>query len=289
VVNFLKRNLGLLGVLLLTLINFFVWYAVFAEDREVELTIAFLNVGQGDAIFIDSPMGNQVLIDGGGPDGKVLRSLSRVMPFYDRSIDMVIATHPDQDHIGGLAEVFKRFDVLAYMDPAIPNDTGAFVALQSAVEAENIEHKVVARRGMKIILSKSAYLEVLFPDRDVSGVSNTNDGSIVAKLVYGNTEVMLTGDSPEKIEKYLASIDGLHLKSDILKLGHHGSKTSSSGEFLSVVDPELAIISAGKDNRYGHPHQEVLDRLEGLKIKSLRTFEEGTIVFVTDGQVIQRK
>src|SRR3989344_6757927 len=196
-----------------------IWYAVFREDRGGVLSVSFLDIGQGDAIFIDAPNGNQVLIDGGSGAG-VLRALGKAMPFYDRSIDMVVATHPDQDHIGGLAEVFKRFDVLAYMDPAIPNDTGAFVALQSAVEAENIEHKVVARRGMKIILSKSAYIEVLFPDRDVSGVSNTNDGSIVAKLVYGNTEVMLTGDSPEKIEKYLASIDGLHLKSDILKLGH---------------------------------------------------------------------
>ena len=275
-----------IGVLLFS--NFFIWYAVFAEDREGQLTIAFLDVGQGDGIFIDSPMGNQILIDGGGSDGKVLRSLSKVMPFYARSIDMVIATHPDQDHIGGLAEVFRRFDVASYMSPGIPNDTAVFLALESAVTEESIEHKIVARRGMKIILSKSAYLEVLFPDRDVSGLE-TNDGSIVAKLVYGETEIMLTGDSPQKIEEYLTAVDGGNLKSDILKLGHHGSKTSSSPIFLSAVDPEVAIISAGQENHYGHPHKEVLDRLSELKIKYLQTLEEGTIVFKTDGQAMWRE
>ena len=276
------------GVLSLFLCaNFFIWYSVFAESRNGKLTIAFLDVGQGDSIFIDSPTGNQVLIDG-GPNKKVLRELRKVMPFYDRSIDLVIATHPDADHITGLIDIVRRFDINAYMDPGIPNDTSNWQSLISTLSERKIENILVARRGMRVVLGSGAYMDILFPDRDMTG-ADTNDASVVARLVYGDSEFMLTGDSPQKIEEYLTQLNGKNLKSDILKLGHHGSKTSSSAVFLSVVGPEIGIISAGENNRYGHPHKEVLDLLSKQKIKALSTAEDGTIIFKTNGDTISRE
>lgn len=265
----------------LFLATFLVWYAVFAEERKDILTVAFLDVGQGDAIFIEAPNGNQVLIDG-GPNKKVLRELSKLMPFYDRSIDIVIATHPDADHIGGLVDVVERFDIDIFLEPGVQSDTKTYEELLRLVEAERSRY-VVARRGMSIALDDGVYLKILFPDRDVSDV-DTNDASIIVQLVYGKTEFLLTGDAPKKIEEYVVFLDGENLRSDVLKLGHHGSKTSSSELFIGFVSPSRAIISAGKNNRYGHPHDEVLDTLEQFEIDTLSTYEEGTIVFRSDGE-----
>ena len=129
------------------------------------------------------------------------------------------------------------------------------------------------------------YLNILFPDRDNEDWE-TNTASIVTKLTYGDTSFLLTGDSPIAIEKYLSMIDGKNLKSDVLKAGHHGSRTSTSESFASLVSPEYAVISAGKDNRYGHPHKEVLDILEKIKATILKTYELGTISFSSDGEKI---
>ena len=263
-----------------------IWYAVFREDRGGVLSVSFLDIGQGDAIFIDAPNGNQVLIDGGLGVG-VLRALGKAMPFYDRSIDMVVATHPDQDHIGGLSSVISKYGVPVYVDPGIPNDTPVFEALTRAIEKYKPE-KITARRGMRFVLDKGVFLDVLFPDRDVSEVE-TNTGSIVARLHYGDTSFLLTGDSPQSIEHYLVSIDGPKLKSDVLKAGHHGSKTSSSEYFLSAISPAFAVISAGKNNRYGHPHKEVIDALTRTGASILSTYEKGTVSFSSNGRAVKIK
>jgi competence protein ComEC len=140
---------------------------------------------------------------------------------------------------------------------------------------------------MKVILDDEAgvYINILFPDRDASGMK-TNDGSIVARLVYGNTSVMLTGDSPQPIENYLTSVDGKNLKSDVLKVGHHGSRTSTGVQFLGFVEPTYAVISDGKGNSYGHPHKETLDTLNKFNVKVFRTDELGTIVMKSDGEKV---
>lgn len=264
--------------------NFFIWGAVLAEERGGLLTVAFLDVGQGDAVFIEAPNGNQMLIDG-GPGTAVLSPLSEMMPFYDRTIDVVLATHPDADHIGGLPEVLRRYDVDTFLDPGVSSDTGVYQALVQSIGLAGVEY-VVARSGMTIGLGGGVILEILFPNRDMEG-ADTNDASIVAKLIYGNTSFLLTGDSPQKIEKYLVSIDGKNLDVDVLKAGHHGSKTSTSAAFLGYTSPDYAIISAGKNNRYGHPHEEVMARLREFLIPQiLRTDEEGTIVLKSDGERI---
>jgi len=279
----IKKNLKYYFLGLLFLAMFLVWYAVFAESRN-GLTVAFLDVGQGDAIFIQAPNGNQILVDA-GQNRAVLRELSKVMPFYDRSIDMLIATHPDSDHIGGFPNILSRFNVGSIIEPGVDSGTPVYEEFERIAEEKNIK-KFLARRGMKINLDQNAYLLILFPDRDASGM-DSNDASIVAKLVYGDTSFLLTGDSPQKIERYLASLSPESLDVDVLKVGHHGSRTSTSEILLGYSSPDFAVISSGKDNSYGHPHQEVLGMLDKFGIKILRTDELGTIVIKSDGEGIK--
>lgn len=277
-----KLKLGLLVILVLTCL--FSAYLVTKEDRGRVLTVAFLDIGQGDAIFIEAPTGNQLLIDG-GPGKSILRELSKVMPFYDRSIDVMIASHPDADHISGLNDVLEHYKVDLFLEPGVEGDTTIYKELNSRLERLKIK-KLEARRGMVVDLGEGAQLEIIFPVTDPSGME-TNTASIVARLVYGENEFLLTGDSPSNIEEYLVSLEcpkcPLTLESDVLKAGHHGSKTSTSDIFVQAVSPDFAIISAGKDNRYGHPHPEVIDTLTKHKTKILRTDEQGRIVFESDG------
>ncbi len=274
-----KLKYFVLGALFLTAI--FSWYALFAESREGVLTVSFLDVGQGDAIFVESPDGNQVLIDG-GPNAKVLRELAREMPFYDRFIDVIIATHPDRDHTAGLADVFSRFHSGAYFASGALSDNGMNEILDANSESSGAK-KYLGRAGTRIDLGDGAVLDILFPDRDMTHIE-TNTSSIVAKLTYGDTSFLLTGDSPIAIEQYLAATYGEQLDVDVLKLGHHGSRTSTSDIFLTVTSPEYAITSAGKDNRYGHPHKEVTDILISHNITALNTAHHGMLVFKSDGK-----
>lgn len=286
------RLIILLVLLLFTAVSV---YASLREDRRGILTVAFLDVGQGDAIFIEAPGGNQLLIDG-GPGRGVLRELSKVMPFYDRSLDVVLATHPDADHISGLPDVLDKYEVGLFLESGVEGESAVFAGLNSQIQRFAIK-KLEARRGMVVDLGQGASLEILFPDRDPSGME-TNTASIVARLVYGENEFLLTGDSPSPIENYLISLEGekcqgstltvqgLHLnclQSDVLKAGHHGSKTSTGAEFLAEVSPQYVVISAGKDNRYGHPSPEVLEILNNFGAQILRTDQNGRIIFKSDG------
>ena len=267
----------ILGIVLLS--TLLIWSAVVSTSPSDTLVVAFLDVGQGDAIFIEAPNGSQVLIDG-GPNKSVLRELGRMMPFYDRSIDVVIATHPDSDHIGGLPAVFKNFDVDVVFDPGVDSDSGVFKAYEDLILEKNIK-RIHPFAGTVISLGKDISLEILFPDRDASNMK-ANTASIIARLVYGESEFLFTGDSPKSIEKYLMSI-GADIESDVLKVGHHGSKTSSVESFVARVSPAIAVVSAGKDNRYGHPHREVIETFNAAEIDMYSTAEEGTIICTTKG------
>lgn len=280
------RSIILLIVLVTAMLSA---YGLWREDRRGILTVAFLNIGQGDAIYIESPAGNQVLIDG-GPGKSILRELSAMMPFYDRSIDVVLATHADQDHVGGLPDVLNKYKVGLFMETGVLGPSSSYEELERLTLEKSIE-KVLARRDMSLDLGGGATLYILFPDRDMTG-SDTNSSSIVAKLVLGESKFLLTGDSPKAIETYLLSLEDDHqgdLDSDVLKAGHHGSKTSTGEEFVEAVSPEYTVISAGKKNRYGHPHQEVLDILNKYKVKILRTDQAGRIIFKTDGEKLEVK
>jgi len=244
------------------------------------LTLAVLDVGQGDAIFIEAPNGNQVLIDG-GPDKVVLRALADTMPFYDRSIDVLVLTHPHQDHVAGLVDVLRRFDVDHVIESGARHTIAEFAAWEKEIEKENAK-RVFARRGMRIWLSEDAYLDVLDPET-VVGEGDPNETMVVMRLVYGQASVLLTGDLTEKDERRLLQA-GVLLDSDVLKVPHHGSKYSSSDAFLRAVSPAVTVVSTGAKNRYGHPTKEALARLEAAGADIFRTDTDGTIIFESDGE-----
>ncbi len=260
--------------------NVFIWYIVLREDRHGILTFAVLDIGQGDGLFIEAPNGNQIMIDG-GPDGIVLRKLGEVMPFYDRSVNMLIVSNPDKDHMSGFIDVLNSYHVDAVMEPGTQSPSATYKALEATIRDKKAT-RILAKRGMRLILAPNVFLYILFPDRDVS-TQKTNDGSIVAKLVYGKTSIMLMGDAPQKIEKYLIKLDGSNLRSDILKAGHHGSRTSTSQEFVEQVKPTYAAISAGLNNKYGHPHKETVQTLNKLHVPIFTTLGKGTLYFQSDG------
>ena len=260
------------------------WHFAFPPKGDHLLTVAFLNIGQGDSIYIEAPNGNQIIVDG-GPDDTLLTELGALMPFYDRSINMLVVTNPDKDHYDGFIDLLKQYSVGAVLEPGTHSPTPTYAKLEAAIKAQQVP-ETVARRGMSFMLDKDAdvHLDILFPDRDVSEWT-MNDGSIVSRLVYGDTSVMLTGDATVKTEGIVMedSMKG-ELHSTILKVGHHGSKTSSSEAFLEAIEPTMAVISAGYHNRYGLPKQEVLDRLDALHIPTLVTSAMGTIVMQSDGK-----
>ena len=279
-----KRGL-LLFVILLFAVNLVVLSMLVFTSRR-SLTVSFLSVGQGDAIFIETPAGKQVLIDG-GPDRSVLRELTKQMGPLDRSIDIVVATHPDKDHIAGLADVFDRYQVSMFLEPGIASDTSYAQALRHGVSVETDLEHLEARRGMRIHIENALYMDVLFPDREVDSIE-TNTGSIVLRLVHGENEFLFTGDAPLSVEDWLVMLDGGELASNVLKAGHHGSRTSTGEILLNATDPQYVVISAGVGNSYGHPHEEVVERIRMHGATLLSTMD-GPVSFVSDGKTLKVK
>ncbi|MCB9812307.1 MBL fold metallo-hydrolase [Candidatus Nomurabacteria bacterium] len=250
------------------------------------LTVRFLDVGQGDAIHIMTPDGYEMLVDG-GPSASVLRELAKGRSFFDRSIDVVVATHPDTDHVAGLVDVLERYEVGILVETAAEHDAPAAVAYQRAAGGE-AARRIIAQAGQVIRLGASTTVRILSPQGDTTNWEN-NAASIILQVQYGDIAFMLTGDAPSGIEDYLAGAFGAGLQSEVLKLGHHGSDTSSSAPFLAAVQPQYAVVSAGKDNRYGHPKQGVLTRAREAGAEIVSTAAQGTITFETDGKTVWQK
>lgn len=288
----IKNQWKPLVLLVLLFLNFVVFKELANRKPSEQLHVYFLDIGQGDSIFIDSPSHGRILLDG-GPNKRVLTELGRILPFNDKRIDVVIESHPDKDHIGGLPEVINRFDVKAFMEPGVESPNTVDDAIKKEIKDKNIPD-ILARRGMVVDFGDGVKLEILFPNQDVSKWE-TNDASIVAKLIYGDKSFLLTGDSTIKAENLLMSLDKDVLKSTVLKAGHHGSHTSTSLLYAQVVAPEYAVISVGKDNQYGHPHKETIDTLNKIGAKIVSTEDTpyttglGTIEFITDGKTLSIK
>ena len=268
----------------------FVWCVVYREDIHGVLTVAFLDVGQGDSIYIEAPNGNQILLDG-GPDKKVLKSLGAVMPFYDRSIDLLALSHPHLDHFGGFLYILPRYSVGGFASSGTVHDTSEYKQLLGVLDlpagqqdSKSIK-RIVLERGEEIDMGSGVTLEVLLPDRDVEKTT-PHDGVLVMRMNYGKTSIMLTGDMEERLENYLVALDSRGLESTVLKIGHHGSHTSTGRAFLGYVSPEYAVISSDGGKRYGHPHKETLDTISKFGVTVLRTDEDGTIIFKSDGEKI---
>jgi len=280
-----KKNLKSLFLSFLLIINIGIFYAIWYQT-DSKLTVSFLDVGQGDAIFIKTPDGKQILIDGGA-NNSILRELGKVMPFFDRSIDVVLATHTDQDHIGGLVEVLRRFEIDLLIQTNSTSSSAVYQKFTSLIKEKSILEKIIVQPEI-ITLGKDLEFYILFPNHDVVGWE-PNEASIVSKLRYGKNSFLFTGDAPQIIEKYLVNKYGDFLDSDVLKVGHHGSKTSSLDIFVGTVSPDYSIISAGLNNRYGHPHSEVLENLAQFSGNILKTFDSGRIVLESDGESLLLK
>ncbi len=284
----MKKWSVILGVLVIT--TAFTWnYQSFLRGTE-NLEVSFLDIGQGDAIYIRTQNGNDALLDG-GPDDSIIQKLHEVMPSFDNDIDLMIETHPDKDHIAGLIPVLEQYQVKNILRSEISSGTSFDTSLLQHIQEEPGINKILARRGERIILDPDygVYLDVLFPDQNTATFKETNEASIVVRLVYGKKSFLLTGDSPISVEQFLVKNDKQVLKSSVLKLGHHGSKTSSGDAFLDQIQPEYAIVSAGKNNSYHHPHPSVMEKLNSRHIKTLSTIDLGTITFETDGIQIWQK
>lgn len=287
---FLRAYAKWLFALLLLIFSICVWSAALSGVSKTNgvLTFAILDIGQGDSLYIESPTGVQVVIDA-GPDSSVLTQLPKVMPLLDRSLDAVIETHPDSDHIGGFADILSRYSVGAFIEPGIAKNNQTVKSLETQIDTKYIA-RYIARRGMTLDLGGGAYLRVLYPDHDVSRLSDSkvNDGCIVAQLVYKDTSVLLECDAPASVESRLLTIStNTELKSDILKVSHHGSKYSSTDAFIQAVSPSVAVISVGENN-YGHPTQQTLNTLARHDAQVLRTDKEGNIIFHSDGNAFVR-
>lgn len=235
-----------------------------------------LDVGQGDAIVLRSPSGKHILVDA-GPDASVLSGLGHVLPYFDRHLDLVIITHPDTDHLGGLPEVLRRYDVSALLitPSALADDNTTATRALIAQEGSRIIFPDPAR---DIDLGDGLLLNLLWPPPHQGALrtEDPNDLSIVLRAETPSGSLLMMGDLPEQEEEMLLA-QGIPATADFLKLGHHGSKTSSSKVFLNAVHPSLALISVGKENRFGHPSPEVLARLQELGIPMRSTAEEGMI------------
>lgn len=270
------------GIAALAVVTVIPWLLVyFGPDGRLHLTV--FDVGQGDAIFIETPGGRQVLIDGGEDPQLVLSRLGDAMPPWDRSIDLIVVSHPDGDHLGGLPDVLERYEVARILDPEIPTDSALGDAWERAATNEGAS-LVRAQRGQQFRIG-DVHLDVLWPPAthlDKAG-SDDNNNSVVLRLRYGEFCALLTGDIEAPAEQELVS-SGNVSRCSVLKVGHHGSDTSTTPAFLDAVAPRVALISAGVDNRFGHPSPEVVERLQDAGVRIFRTDTHGSIELITDGR-----
>ncbi|HFE9700671.1 TPA: ComEC/Rec2 family competence protein [Clostridium perfringens] len=249
--------------------------------KDSELMISYMDVGQGDAEYI-KVNGNDILIDA-GPRSNSKELLEQLKAKNIDDFELVIATHPHEDHIGGMVDVFKEYEVKAFYSPKITHTTKTYENLVKAVKDEGLKTKEL-KGGMVIDLGEGAKFEVFTPQK--SEYEELNDYSPIMKLSFGATSYLFTGDAEklaeeEALAKYKTSLD-----SDVIKFGHHGSSSSSSNAFIEAVSPKYGIISCAKDNKYGHPHRETLDIIKKYNIKTFRTDTDGEIILTSDGKSI---
>jgi len=285
--RYLKKITKILGSALL-IIFLLIAFTAHSQNQRQNLEVDFLDVGQGDAILIKTPYQQNILIDG-GPDNKILSALGKNLAFYDKDLDLIILTHPHTDHLVGLVEILRRYKVKKVLLTEVKNNSPPYLAFLEEIKKQNIE--VEKADGPKdIVLGQDLDLKILYPFNDISekNFENLNDSSIMAKLIYKNNTFLFTGDAgfPEEQDLLASKID---LSANVLKVGHHGSKYSSSQEFLAAIKPQDAVIEVGADNSYGHPHLVTINRLEQNNIKIYRNDLNGAVAIISDGQNIKIK
>lgn len=270
----------------LFIVAILIWSAVLAEWPNNKLKVYFFDVGQGSSVFIEAPDKKQILVDG-GPDATVINRLGEAMPFYDKTIDLLVLTHPDADHLNGLIEVLRRYEVGRVVETGILDNSAAYAVWHNLIKEKNIPI-TFAEAGESIKISQNLKMDILAPLVNLEGKSatNTNNTSVVGRLIYGEKSFLFVGDAESAEEAQILGA-GLNIDSDVLLVGHHGSKSSTSDLFLRAVSPEIAVIQAGALNKYGHPTAEILQKLKD--ILTLRTDVSGDIKIISDGIKIWKK
>jgi len=278
-------------ILLMLIISVSLWhriYILYSAPQEKELTVTFLDVRQGDSILIKTPKGKNIIIDGGAIPKEWSNfdaGKNVVVPYIKKQgikkLDLVIATHPDLDHIGGLLPVLNHTKVDMFIDSGTVSTTQTYEALLKTIEKKKIKYQT-AQPG-EINLDPEIKFEIL-SQIDNTFITDSNNNSIVIKLQYKNVSFLFAGDIGEKAEKLYIKKYEEKLRSTILKVAHHGGKNATSINFLNYVQPEFAIISCGKNNPFGHPSEEVLERLNKFNVTIYRTDTQGTITIKTNGE-----
>ena len=260
------------------------WLAALAIPTENRLEVHFLDVGHGDSILVETPTGQQVLIDGGPDPNKLCVELDGKLPFWDRSIDLVILTHPHEDHLVGLLEVLCRYQVGLVLESGYEEACPAYTEWCRLIFDGGIEQMVI-RRGQCVDLGGGVLLDIIHPpDQLIQGTDqDANNNSVAIRLVWNKISFLLTGDLCEEGENHIIHYGRSHYQeSTVLKVAHHGSNSSTSEHFLEVVNPQVAVICVGDDNTFGHPSPLVLERLGDIPV--YRTDLQGTVSFTTDGE-----
>ena len=259
----------------LIITNILVWGFYFSQP-DGGLHLKIYDVGQGDSIFIRTSGGYKILIDG-GPDGRVIDYLGKDLPFYSKKIDLVVLTHPQADHLTGLIQVVKRYQVENLWVSQVTNTTRGYEAWQQAIKQGKLKVTTV-HQGKKLQLADGTKIAVLWPTSSVSS-RDLNAHSVVLLISYGSFDALLTGDADKKAQPYTSSSSHV----EVFKVPHHGSKTALNEYFVKSISPEASIISVGKKNNYGHPNENVINFLENIGSKVYRTDKNGTVEIVTDG------
>jgi len=292
----MKRIFKILLVVLAVIIILLLvsWRSSLSHD----LKVYFFDVGQGDGMLIRTPSQQNIIIDG-GPDNLFINKLGQTLPFYDRTIDLMVLTHAHDDHLFGLIEVLKRYRVKEVLYSGALHTTDAYLQWLKIIRDKKIP-LTIAIVGQEFIFGESksggnpVKLQVLYPLKNLANrqFKDLNDSSVVTQLTYGQTKFLLMGDLPQagegEILKYFQKPDKnlKELHSQVIKIGHHGSAGSSALDFLQAVQPDFAVISAGQDNKFGHPSARTIRRLKSLGIKIYRTDQLGDILFISNGQTL---
>jgi competence protein ComEC len=289
------KNKFVIPVLLLAIVaSLGAAFFVYASDAPKDLAVNFLDIGQGSAILIQTPYGQNILIDGGDVDAQVIRQLPLFMPFYDRKIDLVILTHPHDDHVGGLVPVLKRYRVGNILYTGVTHSAPAYLEFLQAIKERNIPLTIITQ-PQTISLGDDLRLDILYPLTSFlqKEVPNLNNTSIVTLLTYKHKKFLFTGDAEKEVEETLAASPrplgegaGGEGGVDVMLAGHHGSDTSSMEDFLNAVKPRYAVVQVGVDNDFGHPSLRVLRRFDRMGILYFRNDLDGWVRAVSDGEQI---
>lgn len=246
------------------------------------LQVTFIDTGQSDCIFIKTPGDKTMLIDAGNnDDGDII--IDYINGQGVDKLDVVVGTHPHEDHIGAMDDVIYAFDIGKIYMPKVIHTTKTYRDVLEAIQSKNLKI-TAAKGGMKFTLDDGVEAEIFAPNSDK--YDDLNNYSVVVKLTYGQTSFLFTGDAEGLSEQEMLQ-KGYRLSANVLKVGHHGSNTSTTGEFLSAVSPKYAVICVGEGNSYGHPHREVIGRLEEAKVQVYTTMEYGNIIMTSDGHTIE--